>query len=455
VQLQRSNPAVRPGSRLKRVLGAKLAVVSAFASLSVLAQPAGTGGDYPNKAIDLYIGSAPSGSTDAIGRVLARSLSDVLGQPVVVHNTPGAGGAVMATHLLNSPPDGYSLGMVISQAYTGNPIVMPEATQYTVDDFTHLATVSRGQCALVTHSSEPYQTLEDVIEAARRGEQPVYASQSPLTRIVADYISSVENVKFRIITVQGGGEIMQAILGRHADFGFSGGPHIDFVAAGEMRVLASVEEARLITSPDVPTLRELGYDMSACSMFVVSAPPGLPPDLEATISAALERAIGSEPVKTLIRNLKYPEYYLGPEEVTRALQNEARTLARAVERIRGLPEESADGELSPTFMPWVATVLLLGAGALIVVSPSRRQAPIVPSEATVPVNWLFVGSAALVLAGAFVTMNLFGYLPGAAVIVAGFMLLGRAGIRIAIVSAVAFPIVLWLLFSKLLGFPLP
>jgi tripartite-type tricarboxylate transporter receptor subunit TctC len=260
-------------------------------------------------------------------------LQEVLGQPVIVQNRTGAGGAVMATQLLRSAPDGYSLGMTISHAYTGNPVVSPSTTHYAVGDFTHLASVSKGQCALVTSAKKPYQSLDDVLAAARRGEQPVFASQSPVTRIVADYIAKVANVKFKIITVQGGGEMMQTILGGHADFGFSGGPHVDLVASGQMRVLASAEDQRLGTSPDVPTLKELGFDISSCSLFLVSAPPKLPDDIKNTLSSALAQAIRSPEMRALIDSLKYPEYYLGPDDVTRFLQNEADSLAHAVARI--------------------------------------------------------------------------------------------------------------------------
>ncbi|MCD6073928.1 MAG: tripartite tricarboxylate transporter substrate binding protein [Rhodospirillales bacterium] len=289
--------------------------------------------EFPTKAINLYIGSAPAGSTDVLGRVLAKSLEGIIGQTVVVQNKTGAGGGVMATQLMASAPDGYSLGMTISNAYSGNPVVSASSTKYKVDDFTHLAAVSKGQCALVTNSDRPYKNLKDLVDAAKRGEQPVYASQSPLTRILADYIAKVENVKFKVITVQGGGEIMQAILGGHADFGFSGGPHVDHVEAGKMRVLASAEDERLATAPDMPTIKEFGYDISSCSFFLVSAPPKLPAEIKNKLSAALEKAIKSSEMKDLIQNLKYPEYYLGPEAVTKVLKDEADTLARAVARI--------------------------------------------------------------------------------------------------------------------------
>lgn len=303
------------------------------AGASLLLACAAAAADYPQRPIHLYIGSNPAGSTDMLGRVLAKSLEAELGQPVVVHNRTGAGGSVMAAQLKNAAPDGYTLGFTISHAYTGNPAVTPSAASYGVGDFTHLASVSKGQCALVASAESPYRTLSDLVAAAERGERPIFASQSPLTRIVADYIANLAGVRFRIISVQGGGETMQAILGGHADFAFSGGPHIDYVAAGKMRVLASVEDQRLVTEPDVPTLKELGYDLSSCALFVVSAPLHLPADVETKLARALAAAIDSEPMAALIRRLRYPEYHLGPKAITAALETEAVVLARAVQRV--------------------------------------------------------------------------------------------------------------------------
>lgn len=307
------------------------AVFAAGAGLLLAA--AGTAAVYPQRPIHLYIGSNPAGSTDMLGRVLAKALEAELGQPVVVHNRTGAGGSVMAAQLENAAPDGYSLGFTISHAYTGNPVVTPGAARYGVGDFTHLASVSKGQCALVTSATSPYRTLADLIAAARRGERPVFASQSPLTRIVAEYIAKVAGVRFRVISVQGGGETMQAILGGHADFAFSGGPHIDYVAAGKMRVLASVEDERLVTAPDVPTLKEQGYDLASCAVFIVSAPPHLPADVETKLSQALASAIDSPAMKALIHRLRYPEYHLGSEALTAGLEAEAAALARAVQSV--------------------------------------------------------------------------------------------------------------------------
>jgi tripartite-type tricarboxylate transporter receptor subunit TctC len=307
--------------------------VAAAVAAALLLSTGAAASDYPQRPIHMYIGSNPAGSTDMLGRVLAKSLEAELGQPVVVHNRTGAGGSVMAAQLKNAAPDGYTLGFTISHAYTGNPAVTPSAATYAVGDFTHLASVSKGQCALVTSAASPYRTVADLVAAARRGEHPIFAAQSPLTRIIAEYIAKVAGVRFRIITVQGGGETMQAILGGHADFAFSGGPHIDYVAAGRMRVLASLENERLLTEPDVPTLAEQGYDLASCAVFIVSAPANLPAEVDATLSRALATAIGSPAMTALIHRLRYPEYHLGPVAVTAALEAEAVTLTRAVQRV--------------------------------------------------------------------------------------------------------------------------
>ncbi len=126
---------------------------------------------------------------------------------------------------------------------------------------------------------------------------------------------------------------MKANLVLHNDIANTRAPHIDYVAAAKMRVLASVEDQRLVTEPDVPTLKELGYDLASCAVFIVSAPPQLPAKVQATLDRALAAAIDSPPMVALIRRLRYPEYHLGPEAITVALEAEAMVLARAVQRV--------------------------------------------------------------------------------------------------------------------------
>lgn len=116
---------------------------------------------------------------------------------------------------------------------------------------------------------------------------------------------------------------------------------------------------------------------------------------------------------------------------------------------------SLGDDLSPAFMPYVAAALATGTMALLFVSRlARKQGNDEPAPLPAP-SWVFIATAAAILAATFFLMSTFGYLAGAAAIVAGFMALARARLTVAAAAALAFPPVLWLLFDRLLGFPLP
>lgn len=121
---------------------------------------------------------------------------------------------------------------------------------------------------------------------------------------------------------------------------------------------------------------------------------------------------------------------------------------------------AATDDLSPAFMPYVAAALATGAAALLLVSTilRGRAAPAAAEVEASPLlsgSWLFIGTTVAILTVTFVLIDVFGYLPGAAVMVAGFMLLVRARWPIVIGTAIVFPLALWLLFDRLLEFPLP
>jgi hypothetical protein len=111
-------------------------------------------------------------------------------------------------------------------------------------------------------------------------------------------------------------------------------------------------------------------------------------------------------------------------------------------------------DLSPAFMPYVAAVLGTASIALLLFTRLARKGTDEPAPLTKE-SWFFIGAATVVLAVTFVLMEMFGYLPAAAATVAGFMAMARARLKVIVGTAIAFPVALWLLFDRLLGFPLP
>jgi hypothetical protein len=127
--------------------------------------------------------------------------------------------------------------------------------------------------------------------------------------------------------------------------------------------------------------------------------------------------------------------------------------------LAGIPQyvagDAADGDLSPAFMPYVAACLATGAMLLLFVTRLFDRTPDPGAPPLPPRAWVFIGLCTAVLVAAFALMEAFGYLAGAVMLVAGFLLIVRADIKVAVGAAVALPLALWLLFDRALDFPLP
>lgn len=272
--------------------------------------------DYPERPIQVLAGFQAGGNVDAVARILAKSSGSILGQPVVVDNKPGAGGGVAATTLKSAKPDGYTLCLNMSTAYTFNP---GEST-YALEDFIFIAVAGKAQEAFVSSSEAPWKDWKGMIAEAKK-RNLTYASMIPLDKVFTRAIAKKEGVQFSAIPTKGGAEIITSILGKHSDFGFSGGIHHSYAKAGQVAVLAGLGAERLADFPDVPTLKELGYDIVLENYVVISAPKGVPEPIVEKLSAALAKAIQDpEYVDMMKNNIRWVPIYLDQARTTAAVQ---------------------------------------------------------------------------------------------------------------------------------------
>ena len=247
---------------------------------------------YPEKPITMMIGFNPGGAVDTTGRIIADKLSKILGQPVVPVTKSGGGGTVMASQLINAAPDGYTIGMGASAAYTLTPQINKNI-KYKIDDFTHLGD---ADLSVRRHRGEGRQPVQDA-QGHDRGAQegrskPIsFASQVSASRLMVMAITDKSGVEFKVIPVKGGAVGIQEVLGGHIDTTWSGSGWTEQVRAGKMRALATMAPDRMKDFPDVPTLDELGYNFNFVDTFMLSAPKGLPADVLAKLEAALKQAI--------------------------------------------------------------------------------------------------------------------------------------------------------------------
>jgi len=257
---------------------------------------------YPEKPITMLIGFNPGGAVDTTGRIIADKLQKILGQPVVAVTKSGGGGTVMASQLINAAPDGYTIGMGASAAYTLTPQINKNI-KYKIDDFTHLATLTYPSDAIVVKADSPYKTLKDMIEAHKKEHKPIsFASQVSASRLMVMQITAKTGVEFKVIPVKGGAIGIQEVLGGHIDTTWSGSGWTEQVRAGKMRALATMAPDRMKDFPDVPTLDELGYDFDFVDTFMLSAPKGLPADVLAKLESAIKQAISDPEVQNTLHD---------------------------------------------------------------------------------------------------------------------------------------------------------
>lgn len=273
---------------------------------------------YPVRPVKLEVAFRAGGSLDTTFRVLAKVLGKELGQPVVVSNRAGAGGAVGAAHLKMAKPDGYTLGANASLAFTLSTNL--GKTNYTIHDFEYIASIAQTQPAFVVTPKTGWKTWQDLVKAGLKKGYLNYASQTPWDKMATKLISAKEGFSLDAVPTKGGGEMIPALLGGHVDFAWSGGIHYKYAKSGKMIVLAACTSQRLEAFPDVPTLRELGYDIAMDVPFLVAAPKGLPPEVKQRLEKALYKAFMSPEVQTLLKErLHMPPAFQNSGQLTKRL----------------------------------------------------------------------------------------------------------------------------------------
>jgi tripartite-type tricarboxylate transporter receptor subunit TctC len=285
----------------------------------ILALSVSAGAQYPNRPITILAGFPAGGAVDTMARLLAQKVGDDLGQPLVVVNKPGGGGAIAATEVSRARADGYTLCFSVALSFAAWPH-MTEA-RYTIDDFSYISAVGKFQEAFVSLPDKPWKDWKGLIDYAREKGGVSVGVMTPYDRQVLSYIALKDGVEFSMVPNRGGAEIMTQVLGGHVDFGFSGGIHYQYVRAGKMIVLAGHGRDRLVATPEVPTLKELGYDVALENYNVIVGPAGLPEEIVVRLARAFEKAVQSEDYQDLMNNkLNFPVVSLGSKVLTERIR---------------------------------------------------------------------------------------------------------------------------------------
>ncbi|MEZ5729624.1 MAG: tripartite tricarboxylate transporter substrate binding protein [Burkholderiaceae bacterium] len=298
--------ASRPSSLLRQI---SLAIVGAMAC----ATPAMAA--YPEQPLTIMVGFGAGGGTDTLARLVASAAEASFGQPIVVKNVPGGGGVVAATKLLNAKPDGYTIGMAVTSTFSYAPVAS-KSVKFKPDDFVYPASVAKLQNCVVAKGDAPFNSLEELVAAVKAGKHLSFASSSPAVTLTMQYVSRQAGIDMKIVPVKGGAAAMKEVLGGHMDLAWSAGIHQKYLKDRSLKVIVASGARRLPSTPKVPTLRELGYDVGSDTHFLFFAPKGIPKDVLDKLVKTLASAASSAKVKALAQDkMGFPNEVLSPEEL--------------------------------------------------------------------------------------------------------------------------------------------
>jgi tripartite-type tricarboxylate transporter receptor subunit TctC len=278
---------------MKSLLKLLLSGVLAAGACVVSAQP------YPNKVVRLVVPFPPGGSTDLLARKLCEKLQASMGQPCIVENKPGAGGAVGSEFVAKAAPDGYTLLMGVTGSHGISVSLNPKLPYHPLKDFAPVSMVVTTSLVLVVGPQFPANTLAEYVAYARgRPEQVTHSSPGNGTsmHLTGEMFNLAAGTKLVHVPYKGSAGAVNDLMGGQVQSMFG-----DFlvvypqVKAGKIKALAVTSARRHPMLPDVPTIAESGYPgFEALSWQGLFAPAGTPADIVAKLNAETLKALSAE-----------------------------------------------------------------------------------------------------------------------------------------------------------------
>ena len=307
---------------------------------AALAGPAFAQDSYPSHAITIINAFPPGGANDLVTRPIASGLEAIFKQPVVVETKAGAGGQVGAQAATAAKPDGYTL-LSHNNGISGYAEVdklfgrQPKTTRA---DFIPLARLMADPMLLLVNEQQPYKTAKEFIDDAKKRPETIVYSSGGLYGAshlpVAIFETATGTPKMRHLPTNGGGPAITAVLGNNAQMTTQAvSVSIQHVKSGKLRALASFGTTRSKALPDVPTLKELGYDAEYYLWVGLFAPKGTPDAAVKKLSASIDQAANGEQFKAAISGMGQEFAYLNAADFAKFWDADASRAEAAVKSI--------------------------------------------------------------------------------------------------------------------------
>ena len=265
--------------------------------------------DFPNKPITIYCGFEAGATTDLTARALAEEGQKILGVPVVVENKAGGGSTVAASLVASKKPDGYTLAVIASSALDTRHLML-DVPYDPFKDFTFIQAYGNYVGGICVKKESPFKTVNDLLEYARKNPGALSYSSSGIganQQLAVEYLAKQANVKIKHVPFKGGAPACTALIGGHVDFTAGAGIHLNYVKQGIFRMLAVTStDKRDPDFPDVPALKDLGYQDLPPQEYLLVGPKGLPDRIFKKLEAGFRQAAYSPEFQKSLKNLSVP-----------------------------------------------------------------------------------------------------------------------------------------------------
>jgi tripartite-type tricarboxylate transporter receptor subunit TctC len=271
-----------------------------------------------DRPVRILVGFAPGGTADVVARLVADKLKDSLGQPVIVENRAGATGRIAAEALKNSPPD----GTVIMLAPVGAVVVAPQAYKSnpfdTLKDFAPLSLAANLHLAIAVANNTPAKNLKEYIAWAKANKDKAFYATSgagTLPHFLGLLLAREAGIELTHVPYKGAAAYQGELISGMVPAAFDAmGDLSEYHKAGKLRILATAGSTRSAAMPEIPTMREEGYNVQGDAWFGFFAPAATPKAVLDKYAAAINRAVNAPDVSARLANLNMAPVGSTPEE---------------------------------------------------------------------------------------------------------------------------------------------
>ena len=299
--------------------------------------------NYPSKPVRLVVPFAPGGTTDIIARVVTAKIAASLGQPMIVENRAGAGGAIGANETAKAAPDGYSLGMATVSTVATVPVMQLNVPYNPLTDFTPIINIAATPNVIEVHPSFPARDYKGFIaELKRNPDKYSYASPGTgsITHMQMELFKAQTGTSIVHIPYKGAGPALNDVVGGQVLILFDNLPSsLPFIKQGRLIPIVVAADKRVAAMPDVPTLSEVGLSqVNRVAFYGIYGPKGLSKEVVTKVHDAVKKTLDDPQVRALIEDTGSTIIGNTPEQFAQQIKAEYETYKSVAETQKLKPE---------------------------------------------------------------------------------------------------------------------